>query len=83
MPHEKSYKKLFLHTKSDCKKSADTKRLCRNRKEVSGMETIMKERKLTEWGNIWINEKYFMRAYQALNRLDLETRKEAIEIATK
>lgn len=47
------------------------------------METIMKERNLAEWGNIWTNEKYFMRAYQAFDRLDLETRKEAIEIATK
>lgn len=47
------------------------------------METIMKERNLAEWGNIWTNEKYFMRAYQAFNRLDLETRKEANEIAAK
>ena len=43
MPHEKSDKRLFVHTERNCKKSADTKWSCWDRKEVSGMEAVNKE----------------------------------------
>lgn len=43
MPHEKSDKRLFVHTERNCKKPADTKWSCWDRKEVSGMEAVNKE----------------------------------------